>query len=95
MTTEQIDGIQTSYGAITKTFNATQLEAVRETFASSFGESLRVCTYVAVFGVIAAACTWQLNPPSIARRKAELVTAMKEMHEQMAQASVAEKRSTV
>lgn len=91
LSTEEINSIQTSFGMVTRTFDPEQLEAVRLTFASSFDESLRICTYVAAAGVVAAAFTWQTNPPSIARRKAELVAAMKDMHVQGSRGQAAEK----
>ena len=42
-----------------------QAEVV-EVYSMSFKQSMRICTYVAAFGVLAAIATWQRNPVDIA-----------------------------
>ncbi|KAF2433345.1 putative MFS multidrug transporter [Tothia fuscella] len=42
-----------------------QRAAVIQVYAESFNKQVRICTYVAIFGLLAAIATWQKHPVSI------------------------------
>lgn len=86
--------MQTS-SALLEYLTPEQITAVRDVFSSSFNASLRVCTYVAAAGLAASLLTWQRHPPSVARRKAELLTAITEVTEKAAREKATEAEGKV
>ncbi|QIW97217.1 hypothetical protein AMS68_002735 [Peltaster fructicola] len=71
LTPAQISDLQLSTASV-QTLNAQQAQAVRETYASSFGESLRICLYLAVVCLVLSGFTWQRHPPDIGKLMADI-----------------------
>lgn len=58
------------------TLEPVQQVAVRQAFAASFNQSLRICTYVAAVSLFISLFVWQRHPPSIQTRKKQLEAAV-------------------
>lgn len=56
--------------------NVVEQLAVRDAFATSFNESLRICTYLGAVSLVISAFVWQRNPPTIEDRKNQLEAAI-------------------
>lgn len=82
LTPDQIKNLQTAYGDTVNALTPTQLSAIRDVYASSFAEILRVCAGVAAVGLVATFLLWQRNPPEVGERKAEISAAMEELRRQ-------------
>jgi hypothetical protein len=61
----------------TATLKLPQQTAVRQAFAASFNESLRICTYITAASLFVSFFVWQTNPPSIQMPKKELEAAIR------------------
>lgn len=85
---EQLSQIQTN-AEIVQSLTLVQQNDVRVTFALSFDESMRICTGIAVLGLVASLVTFQRHPPNIhakERQMEELIIAAAK--KQMARADV-------
>ncbi|KAL6715374.1 hypothetical protein ACLMJK_007640 [Lecanora helva] len=65
---QQIQALRQSLNVL-PTFSQQQQEAVRETFAKSFDEQLRVCTYLAAVCWVVVWGAWSKTPVDLAKRK--------------------------
>jgi hypothetical protein len=51
--------------------------AVRQAFADSWNEALRISVYFSAASLFACLCSWERNPPSVEARKLQLEVAIK------------------
>lgn len=75
LTPEQITTLYRNPG-YAATLGVQQQIAVRQAFASSFDQSLRICTYIAAVSLVVSLFVWQRHPPSIQERKAQQEAAI-------------------
>lgn len=57
--------------AIIATWTLREQLAVRAVFATSFNDTMRVCTYVSAIGVLLTLMMYQQNPPDVMEKKRE------------------------
>ena len=65
---EQIHGLRQSLNVVSS-FSEQQQEAVRGTFAKSFNDQLRICTYVSAACWVIAWGAWSRTPVDLVKRK--------------------------
>ena len=68
LTAQQVYALRQSLNAL-PSFSEEQQEAVRTTFARSFNDQLRICTYVSAVCWVVVLASWSRSPVDLTKRK--------------------------